>query len=213
MLSDPCAASRLLAEVGRARVALLDAVVLPTMRWGLESLNVTKAEARRFDAIQRTMVAWVLRIPQRAAESAESFFRRRERCTTAAITKFARAKWCEIQEYTHDTLAGHPARLSHETMRPQLSFIGDRTDGGIFVGRRSLRRQAARQAGAQGTSQSQGRWSSPCGRPSRKPATKPPASCRRPPRIRGIGRKIGASPEPVSLCETLKICWGAEVTQ
>lgn len=99
----------------RAPVQLMDAIILPTLMWGLESLVLTNVEGRRLDALQRTMVGRVLRLPQRPRETADSFFRRRERCISATVRKMCRAKWSQLQRYRHFCFLGHVARLDPDT--------------------------------------------------------------------------------------------------
>lgn len=95
----------------KARMALLDAVILPTLLWGLETIHLSKMERKRIVAIQRVVVHRVLRLPQRPRETLEEFVRRRERSCTTTIRKCARGDWGKIQRYRVFTFAGHVARL------------------------------------------------------------------------------------------------------
>lgn len=52
----------------RLRLALLDAVVLPSLTWGLESLSLILPDRSRARAAQRTIVARCIRIFARASE-------------------------------------------------------------------------------------------------------------------------------------------------
>lgn len=74
----------------RLRCSLLRSVVGACLMWGLGSINMPKASRRRLGAVQRRMVATTLRVLRRPRENAEAFYRRRERITTAMVSKHIR---------------------------------------------------------------------------------------------------------------------------
>lgn len=96
----------------RLRLALLDAVVLPSLRSGLESLWLTLPDRSRVRAAQRTMVARCIRIFAGASEPREEFLRRRERVVTRWIRNACRGRWDEIQRYRCLNFYGHIVRPS-----------------------------------------------------------------------------------------------------
>lgn len=96
----------------RARVSLLDSVVLSSLLWGLESLAMNKPDKQRIRGLQRIMVGRCIRIGRRAAEDQRAFHRRRTRVVTAKIHKLARGFWDELQEYRHINFLGHICRLA-----------------------------------------------------------------------------------------------------
>lgn len=71
------------------RAQLLDGVVLPSLLWGLESLSLTRPQRSKLTTIQRVMIGRMLHLFQRPRERRGAFFRRRERCVTAAIRSHA----------------------------------------------------------------------------------------------------------------------------
>lgn len=100
----------------RLRLALLEAVVLPSLLWGLESLWVTLPDRGRLRAVQRTMVARCVRIFARPAEPREEFLRRRERIVTRWIKHACRGRWDENQSYRCLNLFGHVVRSSEDQL-------------------------------------------------------------------------------------------------
>lgn len=83
----------------RCRVRLLDSVVLPTLLWSLESLQMTALRRRALDGLQRRMVGRTLLVLRRATETAETYFMRRERLISRTIDKSARGKWGSLQQF------------------------------------------------------------------------------------------------------------------
>lgn len=81
------------------RIALLDRVILPAVMWGLESAPLPSLQGRKLDALQRSLVSRSLAIFKRSSEDMASDMQRRERLTSAAIRKYSRAKWSDIQRY------------------------------------------------------------------------------------------------------------------
>lgn len=77
----------------RARTRLSDAVVLPTLMWGPETLSLTRAQRRHLDALQRVMLQNAMRMPRRGDEDQAAFCRRRERVTTARFKGGMRSPW------------------------------------------------------------------------------------------------------------------------
>lgn len=94
----------------RLRSSLLRSVVGACLMWGLESINMPKANRRRLGAIQRRMVATMLRLFRRPTENAEAFFRRRARVTTAMVSKHFSCSWSVLQRYKLSCFLGHVAR-------------------------------------------------------------------------------------------------------
>lgn len=102
------------------KLALMDAVLLPSLLWGMESVAMLKPQRRRLDAFQRTIVGRMLRVAQRGREERSHFFRRRERCITAAIQRYARGHWGgETQKYRYFNFRGHVERMGphHDVQR------------------------------------------------------------------------------------------------
>lgn len=97
-----------------ARIGLLDACILPTVLWGLESVPLTTSDRKCLDALQRVMFHRILRLPQRAREPLRDFLRRRERCCTAALRKYSRSTWSHLQRYRALMFMGHLSRLPSE---------------------------------------------------------------------------------------------------
>lgn len=77
----------------RARARLLDAVVLPTLMWGLEARSLTRAQRRLLNTLQRAMVQNAMRLPRRSDEGQEAYCTRRERITTARIWDSMPSPW------------------------------------------------------------------------------------------------------------------------
>lgn len=96
----------------RLRLALLDAVVLPSLLWGLESLWLTLPDRGRLHAAQRTIVARCIRIFAKPAEPRDEFLRRGERVVTRWIRHACRGRWDEIQRYRCLNFYGHVVRSS-----------------------------------------------------------------------------------------------------
>lgn len=63
----------------RARVRLLGSVILPTLLWSLESLQLSVARSRSLGGLQRCLVGRTLLLLRRSTESVEEYFARRER--------------------------------------------------------------------------------------------------------------------------------------
>lgn len=96
----------------KSRVRLIDAVILPTLLWGLETVPLSQTDRRRLDEVQRRMVGRALLVGRRPQELLTDFLRRRERCISGAITRPARGIWSELCRFRTFTFAGHVARLS-----------------------------------------------------------------------------------------------------
>lgn len=92
----------------------MDGVLLPSLLWGLESVALVKSQHRRLDAFQSTVVGRMLRVSQRSAEPHADVFRRRQRCVTGAIKRYARGQWGKIQKYRYFGFRGHVERLGEE---------------------------------------------------------------------------------------------------
>lgn len=98
----------------RMRLQLLDAVVLPSLLWGVKTLWLCRPERSRIRAFQRTVVARCIRFFSRPSETREQFFRRRERVTTKWIRFASRGQWDQLQKYRFLTFYGHAMRLSDD---------------------------------------------------------------------------------------------------
>lgn len=69
----------------RARARLLDAVALPTLMWGLETLSLARAQRRLLNTLQRAMVQNAMLLLRCSDEDQEAYYKRRARITTARI--------------------------------------------------------------------------------------------------------------------------------
>lgn len=96
------------------RLALLEAVVLPSLLWGLECLWLTLPDIGCLRAVRRTLVARCIRILAKPAQPREEFLRRRERVVTRWIKQACRGRWDEIQRYRCLKFFGHAVRSSDE---------------------------------------------------------------------------------------------------
>lgn len=103
----------------KCRLRLVEAVVLPTVFWGCESVAATRMARRRPDGLQRTLVANVLRLPMRPIETTLEFCKRRERVVTRCIVRHMRAPWSQVQRYRCFTLSGHVAPLGPQRLASQ----------------------------------------------------------------------------------------------
>lgn len=90
-------------------MALLDRVILPTALWGLESVPLTTLQGPKLDALHRSLVARSLTILRRPSAGVAEYMRRRERLTTAAISRHSRAKYSDLQRYRVLSFFGHVA--------------------------------------------------------------------------------------------------------
>lgn len=101
------------------RAQLLEGAVLPALLWGLETWCLTRPQRDKLSTIHRVMIGRMLKIFQKPKETHCDFFRRRERCRTAAITTHCRAKWGQLQRFRWLTFAGHVQRAddSHDVKR------------------------------------------------------------------------------------------------
>lgn len=114
-MGNPCACvCRVYGQPLRMRLQLLDAVVLPSLLWGLETLWLCRPERSRIRAFQRTAVARCIRFFARPSETREQFFRCRERVTTKWICFARRGQWNQLQRYRFLNLYGHAMRSSDE---------------------------------------------------------------------------------------------------
>lgn len=102
-----------------ARARLLDAVVLPTLLWGLETLSLTRAQRKWLNTLQRAMLQSAMRLPRRPEETEEAYCRRRERITTARIKDSMRSPWGQTQRFRHFMFMGHVARMGAS----RLAFV------------------------------------------------------------------------------------------
>lgn len=93
---------------------LLEGVVLPSLLWGMESLSLTRPQRDKLSTIQRVMLGRMLHLFQRPREARDAFFRRRERCISAAIKQHCRAEWGRLQRFRFLTFAGHIQRTTDE---------------------------------------------------------------------------------------------------
>lgn len=99
----------------RCRIKLLDSVILPTLLWSLESLQMTTLRRRTLDGLKRRLVGRTMLVPRRATESAEAYFIRRERLISRTIDKSARGKWSALQQFKQLMFFGHCARCDPDT--------------------------------------------------------------------------------------------------
>lgn len=95
----------------RARVQLLDAVLLPTMLHDMETVYTTTTMRRKVDATQRTLVGRILLVLRKPAEDLQAYVRRRERQITLTTQKYARGVWSQLWRYRQMTFLGHVVRL------------------------------------------------------------------------------------------------------
>lgn len=105
----------------RMRLQLLDAVVLPSLLWGLETLWLCRPERGRIRAFERTVVARCIRFFVRPSETREQFCRRRVRVTTKWIRVAMRGQWDQLQRYRFLNYYGHAMRLSDEHLLGEVS--------------------------------------------------------------------------------------------
>lgn len=96
----------------KSKIRLIDAVILPALLWGLETVPLSQPDRRRLDGVQRRMVGRALLVGRRPQELLPDFFRRRERCISGAIRRHARGIWSELSRFRTFTFAGHVARLA-----------------------------------------------------------------------------------------------------
>lgn len=111
----------------RARVQFLDAVFLPTMLYGMETLYTTIVMRRTIDATQGTLIRRLLLVLRKPTEDLQVYFRRRERLITATIATYARGTWSQLWRYRQLTFLGHVVRLrprSSKTMEG-VKVVGD----------------------------------------------------------------------------------------
>lgn len=81
------------------RMRMLDAVILPTVMWGLETIVLTQADRRKLDGMQRAMIQRMQQVPQRPKYSQREMCRGRERLCSAALRTWARGEWGRLQRY------------------------------------------------------------------------------------------------------------------
>lgn len=80
------------------RLQLLEAVVKPTLLWGLETVSLPLIQKRALTAVHRTMVKRTAHWLRRPREPAEAFYRRRERLAERGIVTHMRAHWGGVQK-------------------------------------------------------------------------------------------------------------------
>lgn len=98
----------------RLRLQLLNAVVLPSLRWGLETVWFCRPDRS------------CLRIFAKSTEPRDEFFRRRERVTSRWIKFAARGHWDQLQRYRFLNFYGHAIRLSEDhLLRDVLRWRSD----------------------------------------------------------------------------------------
>lgn len=109
----------------RARAKLLDAVVLPTLLWGLATISLTRAQRKLLTTLQRTMLQNAMRLPRRSEKVQEVYARRRERITTARIRDSMRSPWGCTQRFRNFMFLGHVARMDDSAgpHHPQMEGI------------------------------------------------------------------------------------------
>lgn len=95
----------------RARVQLLDAVLLPTKLYGMETVHTTTGMRRKVDATQRTLIGRLLLVLRRPTGELQAYFRRRERLITTTLAKHARGIWSQLWRCRQLTFLGHVVRL------------------------------------------------------------------------------------------------------
>lgn len=96
------------------RIQLLDRVVLPIVMWGLEIVWLQARQKQKIDALHRALVAKCVGILRRPADTTETFMRRRERLTSRATSRHARAPWSQLHTFRVLTFFGHLARQNPE---------------------------------------------------------------------------------------------------
>lgn len=95
----------------RARMQLLDAVILPTLLYGMETVHTTTVMRRTMDATQRTLVGRILLVLRKPTEALHEYLKRRQRLISATIAKHARGMWSQLWRYRQLTFLGHIVRL------------------------------------------------------------------------------------------------------
>lgn len=76
-----------------ARVALLEATILPTFLWSTESLDLTSSQRRHITGTQRHMLGYILQVPRRPSENVEGYMKRHERLVSKTLQTHCRAAW------------------------------------------------------------------------------------------------------------------------
>lgn len=137
----------------RARVQLLDSVVLPWLMWGLESVDLSGLQRRQLGGIQRTVVSHMPMFGRRATETIVHLCNRRQRLTTTAISTKTRGQWSRLKRYrfrldvaTHAPPSGRHARIVFRCPLPPhgIDTSKSRRPGGCCDGARLQRRERMR---------------------------------------------------------------------
>lgn len=90
-------------------IQFLEAIVFPSLLWGLERVLIQRRERGALRSVQRIIVSSCLRIFARPHEPRQEFQRRRERMNSATIKKHSRVDIllqlsCELEPFHLDEL-------------------------------------------------------------------------------------------------------------